>query len=196
MQTVRHYFIGQDLDDLEQLETQLEAAGISTPQIHLLTSDDEGAAGHYRLHAVQSLLKKDVMHAAQIGCLIGLVLALLILLAASVTNLPAETVGWTPFVFLAIVTFGFCTWEGGLFGIQETNSRFKQFEEALESGKHLLFVDIEESQELVLTRMIEKHPALEFAGLDKGSPTWIHDLSNWFNAFVDRNLLSQSQVNH
>ena len=33
----RHYFISDNLDDLEVFEEQLEAAGISTPQIHVLS---------------------------------------------------------------------------------------------------------------------------------------------------------------
>ena len=35
MPMLRHYFISNDLDDLETFEEQLEAAGVSTPQIHV-----------------------------------------------------------------------------------------------------------------------------------------------------------------
>ena len=36
MKMLRHYFISNSLDDLEVFEEQLEAAGVSTPQIHVL----------------------------------------------------------------------------------------------------------------------------------------------------------------
>ena len=35
MNMQRHYFIGTSLDELEDFEDQLEAAGISMPQIHV-----------------------------------------------------------------------------------------------------------------------------------------------------------------
>ena len=37
---LRRYFISNSLDDLEVLEEQLEAAGVSTPQIHVLSLND------------------------------------------------------------------------------------------------------------------------------------------------------------
>ena len=40
MKTLRRYFISDDLDDLEVVEEQLESAGVSTPQIHVLTAHD------------------------------------------------------------------------------------------------------------------------------------------------------------
>ena len=36
----RHYYISSDLDDLELIERDLEEAGVSTPQIHVLSDDD------------------------------------------------------------------------------------------------------------------------------------------------------------
>ena len=41
MQLLRHYFISDDLDDLELFEEQLESAGVSTPQIHVLSRDED-----------------------------------------------------------------------------------------------------------------------------------------------------------
>jgi len=62
MQMLRHYFISDNLDDLEVFEEQLETAGVSTPQIHVLTSHDAELAHHEHLHRVQSMMKKDVVH--------------------------------------------------------------------------------------------------------------------------------------
>ena len=38
MKVLRRYFISDDLDDLDVVEEQLESAGVSTPQIHVLTA--------------------------------------------------------------------------------------------------------------------------------------------------------------
>ena len=38
----RHYFISDDLDDLAAVERELDAAGITPPQVHVLSNDDAG----------------------------------------------------------------------------------------------------------------------------------------------------------
>ncbi len=56
--TLRHYFISDDLGDLDLLEDQLEHQGVEKIQIHVLSNDSEGVENHLHLNAVQSLLKK------------------------------------------------------------------------------------------------------------------------------------------
>jgi hypothetical protein len=57
----RHYYLSDDLDDLEAVENELEAAGISTPQIHVLSENDSEVENHH-LHEVDSFTKSDVVH--------------------------------------------------------------------------------------------------------------------------------------
>ena len=73
MKMLRHYCISDDLDDLEAIEEQLESAGVSTPQIHVLTAHDAELDHHEHLHRVQSFMKKDVIHSTVIGAAIGVV---------------------------------------------------------------------------------------------------------------------------
>ena len=91
------------------------------PQIHVLSEDGVGVANHIHLHAVQSLFTRDVVHSAEVGALVGLVGVILVLGGAYLLDLPDEIIGWMPYIFLSIVIFGFCTWEGGLIGIQRPN---------------------------------------------------------------------------
>ena len=74
---------------------------------------------------------------------------------------------------IAIIIFGFSAWEGGLFGIQTPNKKFARFEEVLNAGSHVFFVDLTDDQEEVLARLISAHPKLQAAGTDKGTPRWI-----------------------
>ena len=62
MKMLRHYLISDSLDDLELFEEQLEAAGVSTPQIHCLSPSDTELDRHAHLHRVQSFMKSDVVH--------------------------------------------------------------------------------------------------------------------------------------
>jgi hypothetical protein len=167
----RHYYISDNLDDLESVEQELEAKGISTEQIHVLSENDAEVEQHH-LHDVTSLMKQDVVHSGEVGAVIGLLLAVLVLGGAYLLGWSESAAGWTPFIFLAIVLFGFCTWEGGFFGIQVPNTHFKRFRDKLAEGKHVFFVDVEPDQEEVLERVVKAHPMLSVAGVGSAAPHW------------------------
>ncbi|MFW6092641.1 MAG: hypothetical protein ACODAC_01620 [Pseudomonadota bacterium] len=169
----RHYFVSDDLDDLESMEEELERAGIPTTQIHVLTLDDAAAETHERLHDVQSLMKKDVIHSGEYGLVVGAVAAASVLMLTYMAGWHTSPVGWIPFIFLAIVLLGFFTWEGGFIGIQTFNVNFQRFKNELEQGRHLFFVDLEDGQEDVLDRVVRGHPGAQRAGTGRPTPHWI-----------------------
>lgn len=169
----RHFFVSDDLDDLESIERELESGGITTPQIHVLTMDDAGAETHDDLHDVQSIMKKDVIHSGEYGLAVGVVAALMVIGLTWTLEWHTSPAGWIPFIFLAIILLGFFTWEGGFIGIQTFNSNFKRFQKELEEGKHVLFVDLTDEQEEVLQRVVQSHPRARMAGTGRSTPHWI-----------------------
>jgi hypothetical protein len=173
MKMLRRYFISDDLDDLDVIEEQLESAGISTPQIHVLTAHDAELDHHEHLHRVQSFMKKDIIHSTLIGAMVGVCAFVLVLAVAHFAGWTKTAAGWVPFLFLATVLLGFCTWEGGLFGIQEPNYHFARFEQAIKDDKHILCVDLERDQESVLERVLKSHPKLEAAGSELLHQHWV-----------------------
>jgi hypothetical protein len=176
----RLYYISDDLDDLDHVEYELEKAGVAAPQIHVLSRDDAGVAMRPHLTPVEAVLKKDVVRGTEIGAVIGLVCAGLVLGIAYVAGLTAS-VGWLPFAFLAIVVLGFCTWEGGLFGIQEPHQDFVRFQRDLDAGRHVFFVDITPEQEAVLARIVSQHPGLQAAGSGQPTPEVVVEARKKFN---------------
>ena len=176
MKMQRRYFIGSSLDDLELFEEQLEAAGFSVPQIHVLSRDDTEVANHQHLHEVQSFMKQDVVHASIKGAGVGVGLSVLLFLLAYGFELTHTAAGWMPLVFLSVMVLGFCTWEGGFIGIQKTNHEFVRFEKVLAEGRHVFFVDIEPRQQEVLETALKLHPNLEPAGLGDSPPHWLVSL--------------------
>ena len=178
MHMLRHYFISDNLDDLEVFEEQLEAAGISTPQIHVLSKHDEDVAHHEHLNYVQSFMKKDIVHSTELGALVGICLSGSLLAVAHYAGWSETAAGWMPFIFLAVILLGFCTWEGGFIGIQKTNYHFARFADALKDDKHIFFVDLEPNQEEILDKVLPLHPQLELAGTGKATPSWIINLEN------------------
>lgn len=178
----RYYYISDDLDDLEAVERELESRGISTPQIHVLSENDEEVEAHH-LNEVHAFMKTDVVHATLKGAGFGVGAALFVLGFAYWSDYPQQ-ITWTPFVFLAIVLLGFCTWEGGFLGIQMPNSRFRHFQEALRTGKHILLVDVKAGQLSALQQVLNNHTRLISAGKGASSPQWIIAWQDKFRKFV------------
>ena len=185
MSLLRHYFISDDLDDLETFEVQLEEAGIEASKIHVLAHDRDEADvhNHVHLHDVQSFMKKDVVHSTMIGALVGILAFMLVLVIANVAGWTDSPAGQMPFIFLAVALLGFCTWSGGLRGIQEPNHHFRRFENALNEGKYVFFTDLESREESVLETVLKSHPKISAAGTGASPPYWIIALQTripWF----------------
>jgi hypothetical protein len=178
----RHYYISDDLDDLEVVERDLESAGVTTPQIHVLSEDDAGLDEHH-LHKVEAVLKKDVVHGTELGALVGVVAAAAVLAIAYFSGL-TETYTWVPAIFLAVILLGFCTWEGGLIGIQEPHVDFKRFQDDLKAGRHVLFVDVDAEQEETLRNIVDQHPRLTPAGEGAATPKVVVKAQEKFSDFM------------
>lgn len=168
----RFYFICDDLDDLESIEAELERRGITTLQMHVLSQRDADVE-HHRLHEVMSFMKQDVVHSTVFGAAIGVVAAAVLLGVVHALGFAESAAGWVPFVFLAVVLLGFCTWEGGLRGIQEPNHHFRRFQKTLEEGRHVFFVDVDRHEEPVLREVIAAHSGMEDAGVEAAGAHWI-----------------------
>ncbi len=168
----RHYFISDDLDDLEQIEEELESRGINKPQIHVLSKDDTAVAKHRHLHSIEAVFKQDVVHGTQVGAVLGVIAAALVIAIGFLSKLP-ESYTWMPFYFLAIVMFGFVTWSGGFYGIQTPHKDFRRFQKDLNNGKHIFIVDVDPSQEDVVQQIKAKHPHLSDAGTGSATPRWV-----------------------
>jgi len=180
---LRHYYVSDDLDELEKVENELETNGFTEPQIHVLSENDRDVENHH-LHEVASVLKQDVVHSTELGAVVGVIGAGAVLFITYLFNWHLSAVGWMPFIFLAIIVLGFCTWEGGFIGIQEPNVNFKRFQEVLHKGKHVLFVDVEPDQELALAAVMKAHPNVDISGFGESTPSWVIQAQNKFKRFM------------
>jgi len=168
----RHYFISDDLDDLERIEQELERRGVNKPQIHVLSKDDTAVARHRHLHNIEAVFKQNVVNGTLLGAMFGILAATLVLMFGYMSGL-TETYTWMPFYFLAIVMFGFLTWSGGFYGIQTPHKDFRRFQKDLNKGKHIFIVDIDPSQEEIVQQIKTRHPHLNDAGTGNATPRWV-----------------------
>jgi hypothetical protein len=168
----RHYYVSEDLNDLKAVEQELEQSGLTTPQLHVLSEKDAEVAKHH-LHAIEAVLKQDVVHSTQLGAIVGVIAAALVLGITYAMQWHTTAAGWLPFGFLAVIVLGFCTWEGGLVGIQIPNYQFKRFQTLLKQGKHVFFVDLDDDQYAMLCEVVERHSSLTHAGTGDATPSWV-----------------------
>ncbi|MES2819938.1 MAG: magnesium transporter [Pseudomonadota bacterium] len=168
----RHHYLSEDLDELERVERELQALGIGSGQIHVISEQDAELAQH-RLNAVPSLMKKDLVPFGLRGALVGVVMAVLALLIPYLAGWTETRAGWSPFVLLALVLLGFGAWEGGILGFRRPNRHFRHFLRQLRQGKHLLFIDLEPTQEQRLEQVMRQHPRLRAAGTGQATPAWL-----------------------
>jgi len=179
---IRHYYVSDDLEDLANVEKELASAGLTAPQIHVLSEQDAGVQNH-NLHEVESVLKQDVVHSTEVGAIFGIAGAMATLVISYFMGLTTSAAGWVPSIFLSIVVLGFCTWEGGFIGIQSTNINFKQFQEALKKGQHILFVDALPHQEVSINNVVKTHRHLQNAGVGSATPYLVVRAQEIFSRF-------------
>ena len=67
----RHFYVTDDLDDLDRIEEELESSGVHRPQIHVFSRDDAAVETHDHLHNIESVFKKDVVHGTIVGTFLG-----------------------------------------------------------------------------------------------------------------------------
>jgi len=179
---IRHYYVSDDLEDLANVEKELASAGFTAPQIHVLSEQDANVQNH-NLNEVESVLKKDVVHSTELGAIFGIAGAIATLVIAYFMGWTSSAAGWVPFIFLGVVVLGFCTWEGGFIGIQQTNVNFKQFQEALQKGHHVLFVDALPHQESSMNNVVKSHSKLQTAGVGSATPLLVVRAQEMFSRF-------------
>lgn len=168
---VRHFYVCDDLDDLDRLEKELEEDGVYRPQIHVLSNDDTGVDTRKHLHNIEAVLKYDVVHGVSVGAIVGFVLAAVVLVVSSYLSLP-DKFTWVPFIFLAIIVLGFSAWWGGFYGIQTPHKDFRRFQKDLDEGKHIFIVDADSGQEEILRNVVSNHP-VKAVGTADATPRWV-----------------------
>lgn len=94
------------------------------------------------------------------------------------------TYTWVPAIFLAIIIVGFCTWEGGLIGIQKPHIDFRRFQDELQQGRHILFVDVQPQNIESLQRVMRKHPRILAAGEGDSTPGWVIGIQQKWARFM------------
>ena len=169
---LRHYYIVDSVDELEIIEHELQSYGIDKGQIHTLTNNDQSLGKHH-LYEVDNSLKKGLIKSGDIGIAIGIVCAAAILLLTYLQGWYHGPLSGMPIIMLALIVLIVCAWEGDHIGIQLPDINTKSFKQSLEHGKTILFIDVEQQQELTINKIMVSHPMLKPEGITSTTPEWL-----------------------
>jgi len=169
----RLYFLTNNMRSLTHFSDLVHRVGIRDNHFHVASNNDAALATN-RIHPIPSLFKSDLIHSGERGALIGLLLAAALILAANISGF-VDIIGAAGLTAMAFILFMFCTWEGGMWGIQHANYKIARFKDDIDNGKHLVMVDIAPDQITPLCNAARKIPYLQLAG--EGS-TFIHPLQD------------------
>lgn len=152
----RYEFMTRDLNELEKTEQELELHGIPRSHIHVL-SESEAELEYRSIPSVPDFLKKNVIRSGLRGFGVGLILS------SFAVGIPYFlgwylTATWAPFLVLALMIVGFCTWEGGMIGLHKTNEKLARYQPYVAKGSHLLMVDVTEDEETLVNQTMRHHP--------------------------------------
>ncbi len=155
MTTLRYFT--NSMDELENTEHDLEENGVPRSHIHVL-SQKEGDLIRKDLPVYSEWSKRDMVHHAVLGSITGFVLSTIILSGAWFYGLTDAT-AWLVLIFISIFVVGFCTWEGGLYGVSTINHKLADYEDEVKRGAHLMVVDAKtKDEELTAELIIRSHP--------------------------------------
>lgn len=174
---LRHYYIvdsqdEQDRLELERIAHELQSYGIGKDHIHTLTNDDK-SLGHHHLYEVDNSLKKGLVKSGDIGAAVGIVFAVSILLLTYIQGWNNGPMGGMAIIMFALLVLVFCIWEGDHIDIQLPNISSKSFKQALEKGQTILFIDVEQQQELSINKIMVSHPRLKPEAITTTTPEWL-----------------------
>lgn len=152
------YYVSDDLDEIETLQSELLEAGIDSKNISVWSQDEQDVVAHH-LQPENTLLKTDALPSMFNGLKLGLVLSASALSAALFFDVHATNY-LSAFVILSIFIIGFCTWEAGLLGLHRVHRNFKRATKILGEKKHIVHLRLNDALARPATLAIAQHPRI------------------------------------
>lgn len=167
----RIYWLLPDLNSAKRTMDDMLLARIPEQHMHFVAREDADMTG---LHAANILQTSDVVHAAQMGLVVGgAVGAVLGIVAAVFFPVVGTEPQWGIAAVLAMVGGAFGAWSSSMIGVSTPSSRLKRFEAAIEQGQILLMLDVPRSRvEEIETRLQALHPEAHLEGIEPNIPAF------------------------
>lgn len=160
----RTYFLVDDVAAARRVVDELLLAWVEARHIHVLAKRGTPLEG---LPEANLLQKSDFVPAVQRGILLGGATGIVVGFVGLALRLINPAVAGGILLAHAIAGAGVGSWLGGMVGMNVGNTRLKQFDPAIESGKILVIADVpRERVDAIETRVKHHLPDARSEGLE------------------------------
>ena len=165
----RLYFLLPDVKLARTIVTELLLSHVEERHIHIIARED---ASLEEMPKASLLQKSDFIPATEKGLAVGGTTGLLAGLVAM--SLPGVVIAGGAILLLSsLAGAGMGAWLGGMIGLDVSNSRHKQFVDAINEGSVLMLVDIPKIRVDEISQLVKKHhPEADFEGTEPDIPAF------------------------
>ena len=158
----RIYYLTDTIDSTEQISQDLQAAGVTHWNFHVLSKDEAGLNKRH-IHSANYFQRLDIVRNAERGAILGLLAGIYGMIYLNTSQPFGPNPGMAAYfsILFALTLFG--AWTGGLAGLGVENQKIARYHGELEAGKYLILIDVKAGEEdRVHDLMSRKHPEAQF----------------------------------
>ena len=165
----RLYFLLPDIKTARMIVTELLLTHVEERHIHIIAKEDTSLE---ELPEASLLQKSDFIPATEKGIALGGTTGLLAGLVAM--SVPGVVIAGGAILLLSsLAGAGMGAWLGGMIGLDVSNTRHKQFADAINKGSVLMLVDIPKTRVDEISELVKKHhPEADFGGTEPDIPAF------------------------
>ncbi len=166
----RIYFLVPDVSTTKRIVDDLLLARIDERHIHVIA---RGGTPMEDLPEANLLQKSDFIPAVERGLALGGSTGIIAGLVAITLPAAAPMLAGGILLMSTLSGAGIGAWAGGMIGVSVSNSRIKQFEEAIEAGQLLLLADVPKSRVDEIEDRVKEHlPQVDIEGTEPTIPAF------------------------
>lgn len=166
----RLYFVLPDIASAKQIVNDLLLARIEDRHMHFLAKDGVALDG---LHEASILQKSDIVHGAETGIVIGGVAGVVAGIAVMMFPPTGASMQLVTVLITAVLGAMFGAWVSSMIASSVPNSRLREFEHEIESGKILLMVDVPSTRVAEIRELFgRRHPEASGRGQEPTIPAF------------------------
>lgn len=166
----RMYFVLPNTASAKQIVNDLLLARIEDRHMHFLAKEGVSLDG---LHEASILQKSDIVHGAESGIVIGGVAGIVAGVAVMLFPPTGASMQLVTVLITAVLGSVFGAWVSSMIASSVPNSRLREFEHEIESGKILLMVDVPAARVAEIRELFGKrHPEASGRGQEPTIPAF------------------------
>ncbi|NMH61503.1 hypothetical protein [Alteromonas ponticola] len=155
-----HYFVVNNVDTVVDIIEVLKRAGVSEEQIGVVSRDNDIVRAD--LPQADLTEKSAIPQSLKRGALLGSGAGLLAGVLVSVFPVAGIAAGGAAIVGMTAGGAAFGSWSATMIGVSESSPVVKQFEDALDNERTLIFCELSDSEKNEVVEQLEQFPSSQY----------------------------------